>query len=359
MSAFFRWLITGLDAGLARSGGRAALWGVLFLGVIGLAGLRFDKHARVVPAPPGDEVAYAEYVRYFRGHEAAVYPATSWRPLTPLLAAVLPARPETAINLVNVLALLAVVVVLYRVARRLGAGPGAAWTGAALFVFSFPTFYYGAIGYVDPPALLLTALGLAALLNGRWLLLALWIGLGAAAKETTLVLFGPIAVHLWHTQPRDRALALLIGLLAVFLAVTAVVRWNAPGPDGPLFWAPSSDLLDGNLGRGRAWLSGLLTFGLPGLAAVAVLVDRPLDLRAGRHAPIPWTLAAGMASAVAGWVFAFASAAVDGRTLWPLYVFAAPLVALALEQAQPQRIPADPGPPASGAQPSPDEPNPT
>ena len=131
--------------------------------LIAVAALRFDQRdvgviseltGTGVNGNLGDAAAYIQYVEALRGDVESLPSAPfRYRPLTPLLAAPLPLGAMTAINVVNVIALAFAALGIWLTLHRLGCSDRHSSLGAGLFIVSFPTFYYGTIGYVDPLAI--------------------------------------------------------------------------------------------------------------------------------------------------------------------------------------------------------------
>lgn len=268
-------------------------------------------------------VAYVQYFRHERGAEDLRAPFT-YRPIGPLLAAWLPFDPMTALNVVNVVALLVALALLDRVLAGLGcAGPQRAG-GAALFTFSFPVFYYGAIGYVDPVGIAFLMAGALLVVRQRWLPLAAVLVLGALAKETTIVLLpAAIARLLVSGRSRGQCLALASVLCGCYAAAALLVRYLAPGVH-TYVWEPSLNTLAMNLSRPRAWLTLALSLGLPGILSLRALPGL-LRRRTPTTDPALAALSAGYAAALAAFLCSLVAAYADGRFIWLSYPFAIPL----------------------------------
>ncbi len=294
---------------------------------------RFNRNTLLIEAPPRDDVQYRLYVRYFRGEpvEDQLRPASTWRPLVPMVASVLPVDPMTALSLTNLLALALAVVMTVRSCALIGCPRRLQMVGGCLFVVSFPQFYYSTIGYVDPGVIGLLALAVYLLLRRRWLWLALTLIAGAAAKESMVVAVPAAIIAAWIGEPKRKSVWLSLAFVLVYILAAVILRHIVPGPSGPAFWSVNFEIFLNNAVRPRAWLSGALTFGLPGVLLVWGLVVERKSI--GFHcAELP--LLAGTLAGVAIWIAAFLSAAVDGRTLWSAYPFAIPLGILLLTRHQ-------------------------
>jgi hypothetical protein len=282
----------------------------------------------------GDARHYVALVRYFRGepvrHELRA--PFSHRPLAPWLASRLPFRPLTSLDLVNVGALIACLAFLSATLTRLRARPRTLAIGQALFVFSFPTFYYGSIGYVDPVLLCALAATLHLLLVRRRGLAFLVFVLGCGVKESMFLMAPVLVADAWRSPRARRRLAIGRALAAVLAgcALLVVLGCALPDPTHGIQLASLEKLLM-NVRRTQAWASLLLSFGAPGLLGLGLAL-RPARRRAVRRHPHGLPLVAGAASAVCLALYAFPAAYADGRFIWMMYPFVIPLVAIMMDE---------------------------
>jgi hypothetical protein len=253
-------------------------------------------------------------------------PPYCYRPLGPYLASFIPASPLTAINLLNLVALFITLVFLDRVLGLLGVGGRSRMVAGLLFIFSFPVFYYATIGFVDPLAILWATLLFYLTLRGSWWPAAVCSVLAVLTKETNLV-FTPLpGAWLWLTHRRGARLwaPAILGPVASLVAVLSI-RALAPFPEQGWFWKPSLDDLTTNLSRPRAYLSLIMTLGIPGvLAIVAIFRKQPWT---SFGAPAAGLLALGCLMASSLYAYSLVSAYADGRVIWIVYPFAIPIAA--------------------------------
>jgi len=269
-----------------------------------------------------DVANYLAQVDYYRGlppSDLLVSPFAD-RVLAPWLAARLPLPAMTALNVVNVAALIAALAFIDATLGLLGTGTRGRWLGGALFVFAFPTFYYGAIGLVDPVLIGFLAAAVYFMLAGRaWLFVALL--LGGLTRETVVIMIPVLIAHFLCCTGRGRrdAAWLLLGIGAAAGGVL-LARVLSPTAAGEGYaWLPDWERFLRNAARPRAWGGLLLTLGLPtALAAWAV----------ARRRPPPrwmWPLMTGWLGCLALFAFALFTAYADGRFVWPAVVFAIPI----------------------------------
>ena len=285
-----------------------------------------------------DSDIYIKTIEWIRGegNESELMAPWSYRLLVPLLAAPLPVRPITGINLVNLLFLIPTLFLLFAVQRRIGIGENLALFGCGVFIFSFPTFYYSTVGYVDPVLLFALALGLFLILEKRWLGASLVIGIGSLAKEGTIILLPLLAVALflqrrsWKDVIPWTAIALILWG-AVWFATRKLV------PVGNAFqWEATSDQLSMNLTRARSWLTLALCAASLFFPFVVAIVRR-WTIRIPRLQGDYLILWTGLFFSVAYYLYSWIVAYVDGRMFWPIYIFAIPLVMASLIQGKTRR----------------------
>lgn len=293
------------------------------LGVIGaLTGTGTDGNL-------GDAAQYIRYVEAIRGNVDSLPPAPfRYRPLTPVLAAPLPFDAMTSLNVVNVLALMVGSLSMWALLRGFGTSERMATFGGLLLVISFPTFYYGSIGYVDPLAISLMTAVLAAVVAERHVAVVGLMAAAALTRESTVVIVVVAIVWLWATgYPRRQATAWGLAWALVFLVCVSAVRLALHG-SGTNLWQPSLDTLSNNIRRPRTWLSAALTLGVP--VGLAIVYRKPLRLVDRPHRLV---IACGSLLCFALFGYSLMAAYADGRFLWPIYVFSVPAAVLAIQAA--------------------------
>lgn len=275
----------------------------------------------------GDHEHYVRQVRFYRGEEEqGAHAPFAYRPLVPALAAWFPVAPLTAIDLVNLAALLVALGALLALLRDLHLAPRWRAAGGALFVLSFPTFYYGTIGVVDPVLIAVLALGTLAIWRDRWGAVLLLVGVGTGVKETALLLW-PVALARWWTADRGRgpAFVALAGIPLIWGIVYTFLRIYS-GSTAMYFWWPSADVLMDNLLRPRCWIGSALTFGIPGVLASDYVIRRLLSGTRSRAELMRLGPAlAGLTGSLVVFAWSLATAYADGRLIWPSVVYSIPL----------------------------------
>jgi hypothetical protein len=340
-------------AGVSVAGWSWARWTALSILLLAVAIPRFDLWD---PGPIGrftagakanawgrpiDVEGYARLVAWFRGAAPAdsMIAPFCFRPLAPAIAAAIPGPPTRSLNVLNLAALLATLALLEAIGATLRFGARGRWAMGLLFAVSFPTFYYGAIGFVDPVAIACATLVLLLTLRGAPspALVAACV-LATLAKETNAAFALLGLAWAWSDGSEsaasgDRIHA--IGRAAVpFLAATitfAALRALMPFPERAHFWAPSAAAAVENLARARTYASLFLTIGsVAGFAAAAVASRRVaghFDAR-GRAILLDGTLLAfGL------YAYSMLSAYTDGRIVWAAYPFLLPVAAAWFDSA--------------------------
>lgn len=301
---------------------------------------RYTASATATPyGLPLDVEGYRRLSEYFRGQTPAdsLIPPFCFRPLVPLTASLLPVDSHTAINLINLASLFGVVVVLDRLMRHLGFGSRARVVGSLLFIVSFPTFYYGTLGFVDPPSLLIVTSAAYLALQGKYLSFLGLVPLAVLVKETNAVIAFLPAIHAWATGELSSAnLRLTVSSLVLALMTAIAIHAILPFPNPGFIWWPRMEAVLKNTSRPRAQLSFLLTLGLPGALAVAALVGgRAKDVL--RRSDIRFLLG-GAGLALALYAYSLTAAYADGRVVWIIYPFIIPLAAVWFERVTQRAI---------------------
>jgi hypothetical protein len=281
----------------------------------------------------GDSAEYVGMVQYFRGEKPAadLHAPYTYRPLVPLLAAALPLEAITAIDGIDLLFLLAALWILYRLLERLGLDPAVCVIGCALFAVSFPTFYYGTIGNIDPVLICLLTAGVFCILDHRWILFAAILVTGAFVKETIVLLIPMLAAYTFYEKKlRSRHGLYLLFITALFIGAYLAAR--AVIPTGSSYvWMPSGETFLANASRLRSWSSLILTFGIPGVLSLFVFKYRATD-RFQTRLPETAMLIAGLLFSLLLFGYSMFSAYADGRFIWTSYPSTIPLAAIVITE---------------------------
>ncbi len=287
---------------------------------------RFNQHDWAVSAITGtdginlgDAEHYIEVAGFFAGEprdSLTLVAPFSDRPLAPAIASVLPGGHMTGLNIVNALAVLAACFATFFTSLRLGLGRRYSLVATTLLGVSFPVFYYGTIGYVDPVVLAALAVGLLATVHERWWLVLVIVIFGVLTKESAGVAGMVAAVYLVTSRPtivRGRTYVWVLGMIAAIGIAYIMSRNLVPG-DGSGSWDPTIQKLKNNLGRPRSTIAVVLTFGLPTLIVVAA--GAKANLKSTFPTPVLAALISGVVLAIAQLIVASATAFLDGRLVW-------------------------------------------
>ena len=311
-------------------------WAILIACLMLISGIRFNRNPGIVERELGDAAYYVAYVQYWQSipSEHPLIIPFSWRPLAPALASLLPFSPMTALNVVNMGFLILGLVFLDKTLALLGVGAPWQMRGDLLYIFSFPVFYYGTIGYIDPCLVGWVSVGIYLILKEKWGLLTGLLIVGMLTKEGIIILIPPAVVKYYfsHTWPKALIMAWVWG--GVYVGVGIALQRLAPGSESEApgthavsFWNPYWDILAYNAQRVNAYLSGLLTLGLPGglflLGAFKNGRSWTKTIKQQTHLQV---LLIGIGGVMATYAYSWVSAYADGRILWPICLFMIPLV---------------------------------
>lgn len=269
---------------------------------------------------PFDVEQYEKYVEYFRGdselREELESPFT-YRPLIPLLASFLPFDALTSINLINLLLLSTGLIFLLNLLRQLKFSEALVTIGGLLFVFSFPVFYYATSGYIDASLVGIILTANYFLVRNKFIPFIGFFILGVLIKETIIILLPVAAIYLLSKKNSKENYTKIILIIILYFLIESMVRYFAPGSD-IYVWKPSSGILSSNLSRIKTYLSFILTFGLPGLLSIPILVSKMKN-----YIPkeISYSFIIGMIASLLLWFYSIFAAYSDGRQLWTSYPF--------------------------------------
>jgi hypothetical protein len=148
--------------------------------------------------------------------------------------------------------------------------------------------------------------------------------MGALVKETNALIAVLPGIAAWARCSLKPKVALQVAALACLGLLTVLcVRLISEFPRRDWLWVPTWDALRENLARPRAYLSLVLTLGLPGaLAAVAIWKRRAEAVLCRSHYKF---FIGGAVTIVLVYLYTLPAAYADGRIVWVIYPFLIPL----------------------------------
>ena len=302
-----------------------------------VASLRFNLHepgplrrlsdaARAAPyGHPIDVEGYIRLGEYFRHRVPAdsLIQPFSYRPLIPFAASLLPFRVETSINLINLLSLAVAIVLLDFLLLELGFVTRYRTVGCLMFSFSFPTFYYGAIGFLDPVVALMVILMGYMAIRGKHVAFLITLALSVLVKETNAAfsvlpaLVNPGGERRAGTYARFGAYVLACVVLILFC------RRLSPSGEASWFWNAGLGNVRDNLARLRTYFTFLITVGIPAPFALLAVTTGKAEQTLGR--PLYRFLIGGCLISTVLYIASIVAGYADGRVIWVIYPFGIPL----------------------------------
>jgi hypothetical protein len=294
---------------------------VLLLLVL-VASLRFNRNSLILSRPLNDAMYYIANVEKLRGIDPTTFPYKgpfNERILGTTLAAALPFSPLTAINITNLLFLVAGCYFLFRLLKTAGIAENLSWLGVYLFIFSFPTFYYSTIGYIDPSVLACIFCGVWAIYANKPLPYLVAVVAGTMAKENIVILIPVALAYSWSRKQSQWAYLALAASLIVVGINTLMRSRLAEVNDYVVFWEPELFRITHNLTRPNFYISSLLSWGAPLVLCGYYLVKYPKQILENLKEDLPvW---AGIATIGAATFYMIIAAFPDGRNVWVSYCF--------------------------------------
>ena len=275
-----------------------------------------------------DSDEYIAYVKYFRkeiSYNDLRLPFV-YRPFVPFIASLLPFRPLTSLNIINLISSLISVFMLYLILIKCGIPFNYTIGGCFMFVFSFPIFYYGTVGYTDPVLILFLILGTYFIITEQTAPLIMTIIMGSLVKETIIIII-PVFFIYYYLRGNPWKLSLVILLISYF-GIMWIVRAIFI-EKGQLLWLPSFNRFKSNIRRPRALLSMVLTFGVPGFLFFVLSVKHGWR-KILSNKPLCYSLITGLFMSLTLTFYAASAAYLDGRYIWTSYPFSIPLALMLL-----------------------------
>lgn len=313
---------------------------ILFISLILVCLPRFDRADRgpvkqfvgndeLYEGLPIDILIYTKYITYFRTGNGAdqINPPYSYRVLVPFLASQLPYSPMTSLNLINLIFLLIGLIFLYKILKISGVRFDFRIVGCLLYIFSFPMFYYATSGYIDGSFVGLEITVIYFILSRNIIAVFILIFLGCLLSEKIVILLPFMIAFLYREKiSLNSSLLLTIGFLLIYFAVAIAVRKLAPSQTQGYVWLPGELFLMQNIFRPKAYLSFIITLGIPGILAIISYFKFSAEkVKTYSYFYI------GFMTSIALYIYSFFSAWADGRTIWTIYPFAIPLTVLYLQ----------------------------
>ena len=180
----------------------------------------------------GDAEKYIAQVSYFRGNAEVdvLTPPFSYRPFAPYIASFLPFDEMTSLNIVNYLSLILGLILTLKIIQILNFSAVIGFIAGMFYSVSFPVFYYGAIGYVDPVLIAFLTAALYFILACKIIPFVLLTLLACTVKETFIIILPIWFLHMVLVEKKGLWLpAFKTGLLSlIFIAGVYYVRGILP-----------------------------------------------------------------------------------------------------------------------------------
>ena len=270
-----------------------------------------------------DQKNYYNFTEYFKGKSELdkIFPPFSYRPLMPFVASLLPFDSMLSMSIVNVIANLLTVLLIYLTLRQLNFNYSLRIVGILLYIVSFPLMYYGSSGFLEPTANLFIYLIVYLTVSNRIVYLPIVFILAAITKEVTIIALPFALVYLLvnnrsNLRELKKSMFLLLLSFLFFIIANLLIRYLF-STDNTYLWSPSFDTAIGNLSRAKTYLSFILAFGLPGLFSLWYFISKQSGLN--KKKLLAWycgTLCAILLSA-----YSVVAAYSDGRFIWTGYPF--------------------------------------
>ena len=264
------------------------------------------------------------------------------RPVIPFVASVLPMDAADAFALVNLLLVVAGLWFMVDALAVQGRSTRAQLIGGLLYALSIPVLVFTSSLFIDGGTMAVFLFGYWLIVRRLWVVLAVFLPLSYAVKET-LIFLTPSAVVAWRAAGhsyRDRRFLIGVPLMAVaWIAVAALVRVTAPTPEASFSLGPRMSFVTWNLSNPVSavfFVVSCSTVMLPAFACIYRFV-RSSGWRGTFDRIGPEFV--GMATFVLVNVYSIAATDLTARTAWAFWPFGISLSALLADQLKAASVP--------------------
>lgn len=273
-----------------------------------------------------DSYEYVQYVNFFRGEDvkSEIGPPYTYRFLIPFVASFFPTDPLTSLNIINLLFLFIGLIYLLKTLKLLDYNDKTIFYTGLIYSFSFPVFYYGTVGILDPVLIGSIQLGIYLLLKDKFVSLNTLIFFMATANEKIVVLL-PV-IFIYHFKKSGFKDSIFYTLVPFVLSVVGIFLARGLAPDSINYvWKIDFNTLLDNLSRPRTYLSLILSGGIPAVLAHLGRNNVPKN-------DFFLALKIGVFTVYALIIYSMLAAYTDGRFIWIVYPFALPFAAGYIEK---------------------------
>ena len=204
-----------------------------------------------------DTQNYINIIDYYKGDKTkidVIYAPYIYRVLPTFAASLLPFDSLTSLNLLNLFSLLIALLIQILGLERLKIQKGIIIIANMLFIFNFPTFYFGTSGVVDPFLVMFFYLNIYLIIRNNRNGFFVFMYIAAFSKETAIILI-PFYI-IYNGIKKD---ILLDGLIAFFLfMIGTYLSRNIIHLDSHYMWKMEIENFIYNLLRPRSYFSYII-----------------------------------------------------------------------------------------------------
>jgi hypothetical protein len=263
-----------------------------------------------------DSGYYLDMVEFFSGNLSGtdLVAPFCYRPLLPLIAAVIPFSPEVTFSVINLIFLVLISWMIFFIARKHTESDFTGFLATLVFTISLVYLFYGAVVLVEPGAVFFLVLGYYLIPeDGNSMLIAIVLSLGVLFKEVALV---GVITYLVYRRFRDW------WWMIPPIATYGLIRLVTPSGNPEFLWAFHLDnvtiFASATVRTLIYGLGPIMVFLLLGILFVRKKGDQELlDMK--------WYIASGI-PAIGYMLLGLFFAHFDVRFLWPFYLMMIPLV---------------------------------
>lgn len=266
-----------------------------------------------------DTQNYINIIKYMRGDDSQLLNKQINQPYTyrvlPLyISSLFPFDSFTSLNFLCLLSLLVALFFQYKILAINRINNNIKILASFFFTISFPVFYFGTSGFVDPFLIMLLYICLYFILTNHNSKFLIFLFLASLSKETSILL---ILFFFLHNQKNSKTILNTSIAILLYIVGTYIAR-NVIDLPKEFIWEFDLENLIFNLTRPRAYFSYIIAYSY----FLPFIYLAYKDIKDKQNQSLFYTIV--LANCV--YIFAFFSAYPDSRLIWTAYPFTIILV---------------------------------
>lgn len=266
-----------------------------------------------------DTENYINIIEYMRGDDSQlsnkqISQPYTYRVLPLFISSLFTFDSFTSLNFLSLISLLIALFFQYKILDFLNISGSIRILASFMFTISFPIFYFGTSGFVDPFLIMLLYICILFILKKQDSKFLIFLFLASLSKETSILL---IPFFFLHNQKNSKTILNTSIAILLYIVGTYIAR-NVIDLPKEFIWEFDLENLIFNLTRPRAYFSYLIAYSY----FLPFIYLAYKDIKDKQNQSLIYTIV--LANCV--YIFAFFSAYPDSRLIWTAYPFSIILI---------------------------------